>query len=67
MPATTIANELKNLEPSAQLNLNRTDLVENSLELLVQDHLRQLLLNLRLRQLDSLRNVLDLRTKKKHR
>ena len=67
MPATTIANELKNLEPSAQLNLNRTDLVENSLELLVQDHLRQLLLDLRLRQLDSLRNVLDLRTKKKHR
>ena len=67
MPATTIANELKNLEPSAQLNLNRTDLVENSLELLVQDHLRQLLLDLRLRQLDSLRNVLDLRTKKKQR
>ena len=65
MPAKTIANELKKLEPSAQLNLNRTDLVENSLELLVQDHLRQLLLDLRLRQLDSLRNVLDLRTKKK--
>ena len=39
---------------------NTGALVQNAAELLVQDHLRQLVLHLVLRQIDLLRDVLDL-------